>query len=465
MRRITIASTLISIGAICLIFIGALCFIAPSWFEGHPSLREEMALEIYVCGIIIAIGGIYFADEFLKVEKIIFDIESLPLFKTNEAVDGAPFAGEGIVEPENGKILKSPYTNTPCVYFHSIKEKYVKGERSGSWIIVENISNFVPFCIKDEGGKLKVDLTNLDNDFSGYIISKRNIPDPKNSEVDCDAILKHHPYLFSQGTETSILNPFFTPKYRVSEFVLKPGTKVFVYGMVSRRDGELVLHEDEKCPLIISKKNRDQYVREFYRGENLIYLRHFLVAIGFTMSLLAINYFVQLNQISLLNLLFFGNTLILGSTIFTVYNRIVTLKNRALNALSNIDIELKRRADLIPSIVEVVKGYAKHESEIQKIVAEGRAQRIFSSELKRPEKPTIPSLVAAIENYPELKASENFQSLMRTLVDTEERIAYSREFYNRTVRKYNTLIKQIPFSLVAKILKLKEMEFVSIVRG
>jgi LemA protein len=183
------------------------------------------------------------------------------------------------------------------------------------------------------------------------------------------------------------------------------------------------------------------------------------------MSLLAINYFVQLNQISLLNLLFFGNTLILGSTIFTVYNRIVTLKNRALNALSNIDIELKRRADLIPSIVEIVKGYAKHESEIQKIVAEGRAQRIFSSELKRPEKPTIPSLVAAIENYPELKASENFQSLMKTLVDTEERIAYSREFYNRTVRKYNTLIKQIPFSLVAKILKLKEMEFVSIVRG
>ena len=69
-----------------------------------------------------------------------------------------------------------------------------------------------------------------------------------------------------------------------------------------------------------------------------------------------------------------------------------------------------------------------------------------------------------IEKYPELKASENFQSLMRTLVDTEERIAYSREFYNRTVRKYNTLIQQIPFSLVAKILRLKEMEFIRIAK-
>jgi LemA protein len=456
MRRITLASTLISIGAICFI---AFCLL------GRNLSGEETALKIFVCGIIIAIGGIYFTNEFLKVEKIIFDIESLPLLETDEAVDGVPFAGEGIVEPEGENILKSLYTNVPCVYFHSIKEQYVRRGKYASWEVVENVARFVPFYLRDKRGKLKIDLTNLDDDFSKYSIPKENVPDPKNSEVDCDVILKHHPYPFSQGAETSILNLFFTPKYRVSEFVLRPGTKVFVCGMVSRRDGELVLHEDEKCPLIISKKNRDQYVREFYRGENLIYLRHFLVAIGFTMSLLAINYFVQLNQISLLNLLFFGNTLILGSAVFTIYNRIVTLKNRALNALSNIDIELERRADLIPSIVEIVKGYAKHESEIQKIVAEGRAQRIFSSELKRPEKPTIPSLVAAIENYPELKASENFQSLMRTLVDTEERIAYSREFYNRTVRKYNTLIKQIPFSLVAKILKLKEMEFVSIVRG
>jgi len=416
---------------------------------------------VYVCGIITAVGGIYFASEFLKVEKIIFDIESLPLLETDEAVEGVPFAGEGIIEPENGKILKSPYTNTPCVYFHSIKEKYERQGQSGCWKIVENIASFVPFYIKDKRGKLKVDLANLDNDFSGYIISiKRNIPDPKNSEIDCDAVLKHAPYPLSRDVFS-----FLTPSsYRVSEFVLRPGTKVFVCGMVSRRNGNLVLHEDEKWPLIISKKSRDQYVREFYRGENLIYLSHFFAAAGFTISLLAINYAIKLKPIHLLILLLFGNLFILGSIGFTIYNRIVALRNRALNALSNIHGELKRRADLIPAIVEIIKGYVKHESEIQKIIAESREKIIFSSELKREKEPIISSLVAVIENYPELKASENFQSLMKTLVDTEERIAYSREFYNRTVRKYNTLIQQIPFSLVAKILRFKEMEFIRIAK-
>jgi LemA protein len=235
--------------------------------------------------------------------------------------------------------------------------------------------------------------------------------------------------------------------------------------MVSRRNGELFLHEDERCPLIISKKNRDQYVEEFYRGGNLVYFVHFLITIGYTIALFSLNYFLQLDPLKLLALLFIGNFVITGSVIFSLYNRIVTLKNRALNALSNIEVELKRRADLIPNLVEVVKGYAKYEKEVQKIIAEARAEIMFSKELKKEEKPVIPSLVAIIENYPDLKASENFQNLMRNLIDTEERIAYSREFYNRTVRKYNTIINQFPFLLISSPLKLKEMDFLSIGRG
>jgi len=455
MKRITFGSTIASLGLICFLIIAFSvedceeCFSAP-----------VMAIKFFISGLVIAIGGIYFTKEFLKAEKIIFEIESLPLLKTDEATEGVPFAGEGIVEAE--KILKSPYTNTPCVYFHAIKEKYVERGKRSYWEIIENIALFVPFYIKDKRGKLKVDLTNLDDDFSGYKIPKRNIPDPKNSEVDCDALLKHHPCI---ETKKSIFHFPIKSRYRISEFVLKPGTKVFVYGMVSRKNGQLVLHEDERNPLIISKKNRDQYVQEFYRGGNLVYLCHFLVAAGFTLSLLAINYFLKLDPIKILILIFAGNAIILGSAIFSIYNRIITLKNRALNSLSNLDVELKRRADLIPNIVEVVKGYARHESEIQRIVAESRAKIIFSKELKKEKEPVIPSLVAAIENYPNLRASENFQFLMKVLVDTEERIAYCREFYNRTVRKYNTLLKQIPFLFVSSILGMKEMDFVTISRG
>jgi LemA protein len=459
MKRITVASTIAALAIVCFFVIILSSKNCDECFS--PSV---MAVKFFISGLIITVGTIYFTRIFLQMENIVFDIESQPLLETAEATVDVPFAGEGIVEPKGEKIITSPYTKTPCVYFHSIKEMYVRSGRSSHWEIVENISLFIPFYIKDERGKLEVCLSNLDDDFSKYKIpvNIEGVPNPKNSEVDCDPMLYHNSFspadsslgVFSSGT-----------KYRWSEFVLRPNTKVFAYGMVSKQDGELFLHEDERCPLIISKKNRDQYVEEFYGGGNLVYFSHFLVSIGYTIALLSANYFFHFNPISLLTLLLIGNAIITGSVIFSLYNRIVSLKERALNSLSNINIELKRRKDLIPSLVDVVKGYSKHEKELQQIVAESRAETIFSKEMPKETKPVIPSLVAIIENYPDLKASEQFQYLMRTLVDTEERIAYSREFYNRSIRKYNTLIQQFPFLLVSSFLKIKQMDFISISRG
>jgi LemA protein len=460
MKRITFVSAIATLAVICfsVLFFASencdTCFSAP-----------VMAVKVLISGLIIIIGGIYFTRQFLRTEKIIFEIESQPLLETDEATEGVPFAGEGVIGAEKEKILTSPYTKTPCVYFHSIKEKYTRQGKSSRWEVVENIASFIPFYIKDKRGRLKINLANLDDDFSGYSIplSSERTPNPKNSEIDCQAVLKKAPFYKKER----LFFPFLsrTIKYRRSEFILKPGIKVFVYGMVSRKDKQLVLEESQRCPLIISQKSRDLYVKEFYTGEKLVYLVHFLVALGYTMILLAISYLLKIKTSNLLLLLFAGNGIILGSIVFSVYNRIITLKNRALNSLSNIDIELKRRANLIPNIVEIVKGYAKHEKEIQKIIAQSRREIIFSkSPPKEREKMTIPSLVAAIENYPDLRASKNFQSLMRTLVDTEERIAYSGEFYNRTVRKYNTLIEQIPFSFVALLSGQKKMNFIAIAK-
>lgn len=457
MRRINIISTFSLILFACIIVL----------LYGSR-VHLPLAFNSFIIGVLIIIGAIYFTKEFLKTEEIIFDIESLPILETDEAVEGVPFAGEGVIETEKEKNLYSLYTKTPCVYFHSIKEMLVNTGKHSYWKIIENLACFIPFYIRDKRGKLRIDLTNLDDDFSEYEISLKDesVPNPKNSEIDAIPILKNKIRHSSKFKPNANLLDFFSRNYRFSEFILPPNTKVFVCGMVFRKNGELVLKESEKIPLIITRKSREKYIEEFYRGSNLIYFRHLLETIGFNLSFLGFSSYFKISFFATSLILFLGNFLILGSSVFSAYNRIITLKNRALNALSNIEAELKRRSDLIPRIVEIVKNYTKHESELFKIVAESRAEILFSKELKeKDEKPIIESLAAIIENYPQLRASEQFQSLIKILVDTEERIAFSREFYNRTVRKYNTLISQIPFLLIAKTLKMKGMNFVIINRG
>lgn len=453
MKRITIFSALGTIAVICF-------FTISFWPRDY---YVPMSMKFSACGLIIIIGSIYFKSQYLKIEGIIFNIESEPIKKTDEAVDGVSFLGKGVLEGEDNKTINSPYTNTPCLYFHSIKEKYVHKGKSGQWVVIENIAHFTPFYLKDQRGKLKIDLADVDYDFSKYAIplQKELSSHTKNSEIECDILLYKQIHREKKG-----LFGFLSPtKYRRSEFVLLPGSAVFVYGMVVKKENELILREDKNHPLIISKKDRDQYVEEFYKGKNLVYLSHFLIMAGYNLFLLSLSYLFKWNHQFVLLIIVLGNLAILGSMSFSLYNRIVTLKNRAFSAKSNIEIDLKRRADLIPNLIETVKRYSAHEKEIQEIIAESRAQIMLSREAIQERGPIIPSLVATIENYPQLRASEHFQDLMKRLIDTEERIAYSREFYNRSVRKYNTLISQFPFLMVARLCKMKQMDFICISRG
>ncbi len=262
MNRITFLSTIGAIGLACFFII----VIGGDDCDSCYS-PAAMAIRFLICGLTIITGSIYFTKKFLKTEGLIFKVESQPILKTDEAVDGVSFAGEGIIESDGGKLLTSPYTNTQCVYFHSIKEQLVRSGKSRYWKIIANMALFVPFYLKDKRGKLKIDLTNLDFDFSNYKIPLQytGVPNPKNSEIDCDVLLKKSlPLEGSSGFFSSLTN-----EYRVSEFVLQPGTPVFVYGAVSRKNEELALGENERHPLIISKKGRDRYVEEFYRGGKL----------------------------------------------------------------------------------------------------------------------------------------------------------------------------------------------------
>jgi LemA protein len=151
--------------------------------------------------------------------------------------------------------------------------------------------------------------------------------------------------------------------------------------------------------------------------------------------------------------------------LWMVYNGLVTAKLRIDEALSQINIQLKRRTDLIPNLIETVKVYAKHEKSLFENVTKARSALM---DARGPEKKAeannmltdaLKSLFAVAENYPQLKANENFAKLQDELTDTENKVAYSRQFYNSNVLDYNTRIQVFPSSIVAGLFKFKEREF------
>jgi LemA protein len=149
------------------------------------------------------------------------------------------------------------------------------------------------------------------------------------------------------------------------------------------------------------------------------------------------------------------------------YNRLVRLRNEVETGWANIDVQLQRRADLIPNLVESVRAYAAHERAVFEEVTRARAalQRAGSpgsaAEANEGLTSALGRLFAVAEAYPELKASENFLQLQDDLTDTEDKISAARRYYNATVMRYNTAIQSIPSVLVARPLGFREREFFS----
>ena len=148
-----------------------------------------------------------------------------------------------------------------------------------------------------------------------------------------------------------------------------------------------------------------------------------------------------------------------------IYNGLVQARNRVDNAWAQVDVQLKRRYDLIPNLVETVKGYASHERETFERVTQARSaaqSAIGPAEQAQAENfltQALRQLFAVAEAYPELRASENFQNLQTELAETENRIAVSRQIYNDTVLTYNNKVQQIPTNIVAGLTGFKTREF------
>jgi len=160
--------------------------------------------------------------------------------------------------------------------------------------------------------------------------------------------------------------------------------------------------------------------------------------------------------------------------VIVAYNRFVKLVNRAKESWADIDVQLKRRYDLIPNLVNTVKGYAAHEKGVFEAVTEART-RAMNAEIKGDVKGiaagenmlagALKSMFAVAENYPDLKANQNFLELQRELSDTENKIQAARRFYNTNVRNLNIGLESFPSNIVANLFRFAKMEFFELGEG
>ena len=162
---------------------------------------------------------------------------------------------------------------------------------------------------------------------------------------------------------------------------------------------------------------------------------------------------------------------VLAVIVIAMYNGLVTLKNRVDEAWSDIDVQLKRRHDLIPNLINTVKGYAAHEKELFEKVTVARTAAMGAQTPAQKEQAenmlsgTLKSLFAVAENYPDLKANQNFLELQRELTDTEDKIQAARRFYNTNVRDFNIKIETFPGNLIAGMLNFTKREFFAAEEG
>ena len=162
-----------------------------------------------------------------------------------------------------------------------------------------------------------------------------------------------------------------------------------------------------------------------------------------------------------------GVVVILISVFIATYNKLVRLRNQVRNAWAQIDVQLKRRHDLIPNLIETVKGYMKHERETLEAITKARnlAQQAASSgpgaraKAETELSSALGRLLAVVENYPDLKANQNFLALQEELTSTENKLSFSRQYYNDSVLRYNNRTQMFPSNMIASMTGFKASEF------
>ena len=359
--------------------------------------------------------------------------------------------------------LQTYLTEKPSVWYEwSISEHWKKTERyrdkdgnqktrtKSGWRKVDSGGSFQSFFLKDDTGELLIE--------------------PEGAKVDAPSTMSSScsptdPFYYEKGPDRAIANS--THRRRFSERSLTPNDELYILGPAKLRQEvakPMIAQSKEAKYYFISTKSETQIIRSKNVWAFIIIIFSFVAALVVPVVAISVETGVEPQEVMLENpgwifvsgLIFFAVASLFYLTI--LYNGLIRARNRLIHAMGLIEIQLKRRHDLIPSLLKCVKGIASYETEVQELVASYRS--LGANETSREpgeiaEKINqgagfVRGLFVLSENYPDLSADQNYDSFMRALLDTEDRIALARQFYNDSLLALQDRLLTFPDVLVAK---------------
>ena len=359
--------------------------------------------------------------------------------------------------------LQTYLTEKPSVWYEwSISEHWKKTERyrdkdgnqktrtKSGWRKVDSGGSFQSFFLKDDTGELLIE--------------------PEGAKVDAPSTMSSScsptdPFYYEKGPDRAIANS--THRRRFSERSLTPNDELYILGPAKLRQEvakPMIAQSKEAKYYFISTKSETQIIRSKNVWAFIIIIFSFVAALIVPVVAISVETGVEPQEVMLENpgwifvsgLIFFAVASLFYLTI--LYNGLIRVRNRLIHAMGLIEIQLKRRHDLIPSLLKCVKGIASYETEVQELVASYRS--LGANETSRePGEITekinqgagfVRGLFVLSENYPDLSADQNYDSFMRALLDTEDRIALARQFYNDSLLALQDRLLTFPDVLVAK---------------
>jgi hypothetical protein len=359
--------------------------------------------------------------------------------------------------------LQTYLTEKPSVWYEwSISEHWKKTERyrdkdgnqktrtKSGWRKVDSGGSFQSFFLKDDTGELLIE--------------------PEGAKVDAPSTMSSScsptdPFYYEKGPDRAIANS--THRRRFSERSLTPNDELYILGPAKLRQEvakPMIAQSKEAKYYFISTKSETQIIRSKNVWAFIIIIFSFVTALVVPVVAISVETGVEPQEVMLENpgwifvsgLIFFAVASLFYLTI--LYNGLIRVRNRLIHAMGLIEIQLKRRHDLIPSLLKCVKGIASYETEVQELVASYRS--LGANETSREpgeiaEKINqgagfVRGLFVLSENYPDLSADQNYDSFMRALLDTEDRIALARQFYNDSLLALQDRLLTFPDVLVAK---------------
>ena len=403
-----------------------------------------------IIGGVIALICVLAAFRFLRKKRIIDD---MPTSKTLGVFIGlAELKGRA----ESDQPLTSYLSAKQCVLYRwkveehwsrttvSMTSKGMQTRHESGWTIVAKGDVIPTFYLKDDSGVIRI------------VPQGAEIQDTQIFNKTCK---RADPLYFTKGPQYEIANSDHERRFVETAILLH--ANLYVMGQAREREDIVAaeIAKDKSAPVFLISTRTEKQISSGLGGGFWAFMILGLLAAagGILFGNLALN--PGIPQAWPPYAIAVGGYLIIIALgwIWTVFNSLINLRQRVKQGWSQVDIQLKRRNDLIPNLVQVVEGYAAHESGLQELVTKLRQQ--MSATPPGVDGPDyagfMPDLRVVVENYPDLKASELFLKLQKELSDTEQRIALARDYFNQIVTFYNTRLEIVPDTLLAKMMGLK----------